>query len=1204
MAIQQEAETRPAAVRRYDQQIERQLARAGGRVRGLDLAAAALVLVSTTLLYGLVVALLDLGLGLPTNVRLAALAVYGLAALVYLGVISLLVVNRRVNPYYAALQLEKCLPDAKGSVINWLDLHNQPLPPAIQASLGARAARDVGRADVEEAIPGRRNLWLTAMTAALAVGLVVLFLTGPGRFGSLLARTFTPFAERAIPTRTDILLLQPEGGNVTVPLNQKVAFRVQVQGRVPAVNQPDAPRLLFRYSPNDPYAERPLEQDPVTDEWTTTLLADQVQSGVQYKVTAGDAQTPTYQVTVRSVPQVVRCEVRYHYRPYLHLQDRRDSFPNERTVFPHLKDYRGTMVTLTLKANRALRQGGLELDCNGQRQEIAGEIKPDAPDTLHCRFVLEHTGNFQVHFLSRDGEINSDRSSYPIDVIVDQAPLVELRQPGKDVELPSNGTLQLEGSAVDDLGIKGMTLRLRVKTPPGHAPLQAKVYRPGKSFQLADGRYPVLVGYKDFVLLDDLKTAQGKAFAAAAGMELEYWLEAVDCCDYPDPAGNVGQSKKYRVTIGPAEKDKKKVEQERAQARKDQQRHEQDQDRQLDRLNQDIKDKQGEPKKQDSPEQQAKNEQQKQDFEKKLDQVQKQLHEEQKPRPGEAKGADEPQRGSAKDKGPGQPGASKEAGKPAPQAAPPAASEKKDRGARREGAEQGQAKDAGQPGEQQPPPTQGKAKGPGEQQPQAQARGSEAGQQRAQAAAKQQGPERPGAEPKAALKKDDRQGGQRPDQARSRPKDAGQSQAREPAHPAQAKGQEPAPSQGTCKQCQGGSQSAGARAKQGGTPGQEGSAQAQAKQGPGAAQVARARDSGDQPAGMDRVASLRDALKRGQQQRQASQNELSRLKKEGQAGAPGAQRLKQQLRRQEQQRNDTLKELSRLQMEASDPAVREAARQALQQDREAQAQLAQHQGGEDQPGHKNQGDHAPAGQEKGGSGTRTDSATATGQNNPDGQTPALKDIAKLAEQVRRGERALEAAREELSRPKNDAREPQEPSDDAAEQLRQAMQQRQRALDQLSRLRREGGDPKVRQAAEQALNQLFDEQMRRTSDPHEEQPPGSPVNPAFSKRAGGLYLDELKKKLTPDMLRKLNWSAQDRERFLKEAQAYQERLQRQGQSGSPDKLSGAGKSLLPSSGPRQVGPGANRLNDPLDSLHVQPPPEFRDSYRRFTSSPPR
>ena len=219
-------------------------------------------------------------------------------------------------------------------------------------------------------------------------------------------------------------------------------------------------------------------------------------------------------------------------------------------------------MTLTVKSNRTLRQGHLEMELAGAKQDLPGAIAADDPEALLFKFTLERAGSFRVHFTSQEGEANTDRSPYQIDVIDDRVPLVELHKPGADVKLPANGTLQLEGSATDDLGIKQMTLRLKVVKGASHPDLEAKPYREGKSFLLVNGKYPDRLDYKDFVALESLKTAKKVPFPLSPGMQFEYWLEAVDNSDFPEPGGNVGRSKHYTVTVIDPEKDRQKQQQE------------------------------------------------------------------------------------------------------------------------------------------------------------------------------------------------------------------------------------------------------------------------------------------------------------------------------------------------------------------------------------------------------------------------------------------------------------------------------------------------------------------------------------------------------------------------------------------------------------------------------------------------------------------
>src|SRR5262249_48359079 len=141
---------------------------------------------------------------------------------------------RRINPYYAAKQVEETLPEAKNSLVNWLDLQDETLPLAIRAAVGQRAAKDLAQADVDRAISGRRAGWLGGATTALLIAFLVLLIAfGPRQFFSILGRNFAPFLGGPIAHRTKIMVVQPAGGNAVVPIGKAVTIAVQVEGRVP-----------------------------------------------------------------------------------------------------------------------------------------------------------------------------------------------------------------------------------------------------------------------------------------------------------------------------------------------------------------------------------------------------------------------------------------------------------------------------------------------------------------------------------------------------------------------------------------------------------------------------------------------------------------------------------------------------------------------------------------------------------------------------------------------------------------------------------------------------------------------------------------------------------------------------------------------------------------------------------------------------------
>jgi hypothetical protein len=562
---------------KYDAFIASRLAKAEGRIRLLDLTAALLGFAALTLAYIVVVVLCDSKLELSQHARKLSLYAFLAGGAVYLFLTVVRPLRRRVNPYYAARQVERQLPGAKNSIVNWVDLHGQPLPPAIRGALGQRAAKDLSRVDLDRAISGRRAAWMGALAGLFAVAfLASFFLLGPSPFGSLLKRAFNPFHQVGVSTRTQLVLVKPEGGDATVTVGRGVGFVVEVSGKVPDPKAPDAVKLLYRYEEGDPWLERRLAPE-TGREWTASLSAIEIKNGLWYKVTGGDAATEEHRIRVRAAPAVTDFLAAYHYRPYV---ARADEVRHER----ELKALRGTEVSLRIRTNRTIRAGRLEFEGKDKSgtKTVQGQPAGDDPRTLLVRFVLDEDSKYRFHFNSTDGEAYSDLNAYSVTAIPDEKPSVELTKPGQDIRLPVNGLLQLEGKAGDDIGVQSVLLRMRVV---GGDRLQDRPYRSGDKLRLADGGYPREVEYKDFVELPRVKGEDDRAFPLRPGMELEYWLEARDACDYPRP-NPPGESKHFRVRLTEPENNESKRQQEKQQAEQDKKRHEDQQDQKLQQENQ------------------------------------------------------------------------------------------------------------------------------------------------------------------------------------------------------------------------------------------------------------------------------------------------------------------------------------------------------------------------------------------------------------------------------------------------------------------------------------------------------------------------------------------------------------------------------------------------------------------------------------------
>jgi hypothetical protein len=590
---------------KYDAIVEGQLDRARTRIRALDLMTALLGFVAGTLAYGALMALLDNALTLPPAALYAGFFVYLTTALAYLGLTVVRPLLHNINPYFAARQVEQTLPGAKNSVVNWLDLHDEQLPQAVQNALSQKAAKDLAKADLEKAVSSRRAGWAGGLVASLLFVLLVLtFTLGGGKLFTHLGRAFLPFNDVAPPTRTQLTLLEPEDGNVTASDRDPVTIRVRVDGQIPEA-------VKLRTGPTEAVDEQDRWLEPEGNkEWAITLPPSEVKQGFCYRVVGGDDRTRVYHVDVRSTPMIVldRFTATYRQRPYVG-----NPVPRVQRGTREVKDYRGTDVTLYVPTNRKLKDGQLDLFAKeGQHLTYKATIVAGDEKAMQFTFPLTHTGTYKIRFTSAEKDRlpeYNDPYSMPIIAANDDPPIVKLEKPAKDESLPADATLALMGVATDDIGVKEITLRMKWNDKL----IEARPYRSDKEIRLTlpdgtpDGTYagyPHVLDYKASVDFTALKDAQARPIVLKERDVLEYWLEARDACDLPKQ--NVAESIHYKVTIEPPRGDPKVKEEERRQAAAEQKEHEKQQDEKRQKENEERQRQQQEQKKANQEQQQNK----------------------------------------------------------------------------------------------------------------------------------------------------------------------------------------------------------------------------------------------------------------------------------------------------------------------------------------------------------------------------------------------------------------------------------------------------------------------------------------------------------------------------------------------------------------------------------------------------------------------
>ena len=557
------APARPPAASAANASVGNALAAAAGRVRGNDLFTGGAAAAVLALGYLTAVIVLDKLFALPEWARQVGLAAFlgGLAAVAYFLVVRPL--RRRVNPRYVARRIETTLPDSKNVLINWVDLQDAPLPGSVKAAVGANAAEGMADADVDTATKSRRVVALGVTAGLLVATLATLALVfSVPQFLSLFQRALVPFAAPAIATETSITVSVPVGGNVTITDGQPLGLIVTLDGRTPDPNGPKRVRLLVRYTQDsDEAVELPMTGGSAAREFRLELGRGTTLNGFWYRVAAGDAVTPEYRVTVRTRPMLSDFRARYEYPAYLKWEASQEE--NSR-----LRAIRGTVVTLAVKANRAVGQATLVLAGEkGDRRIVPGVVGGEGKDWLTFTLPLAESGTYRIDFQpAGDGVVSS--ADYPVEVYADAKPVVEITAPKDEViQLPLNGLLAVDGAVTDDHGIAGVTLHVRKEG--SDTEYRAKPFRHGKPLvRETDGTCLTdLPDYKDSIKLDAVTDAAGKKAVLREKDVLEYWLSATDNCE---PDANVGESKRQKVTLLPAvkEPEQQKREEKKQQDRK------------------------------------------------------------------------------------------------------------------------------------------------------------------------------------------------------------------------------------------------------------------------------------------------------------------------------------------------------------------------------------------------------------------------------------------------------------------------------------------------------------------------------------------------------------------------------------------------------------------------------------------------------------
>lgn len=311
------------------------------------------------------------------------------------------------------------------------------------------AVDDVATVDPKtEFRPARSRKFMLA--TAIATGIILLLLAiWPKQTFTLFARALAPFLDIG-NAYADTLVVDP--GDLRVAKGEPVTIRVSVKHK--RIKRAELRRLMPDGKDSVERMNLVAEDPDGTKHFTITFPA--VEEDFDYRVRAGAALSEYFDVTTVEAPAVETLALRYDFPEYTGLPDAEVAAANgEVRAVAHTK------VTISATLNKPAWDAKLVFN----ETESAAEAVIDGRQ-VKWEFELLPNLRGTWHLALKDEEGFANQPvSYPIEVLPDKAPIVEIRNPvQRDIRLKPTERLPIQLGIVEDFGFSDLVL---IATPDG-----------------------------------------------------------------------------------------------------------------------------------------------------------------------------------------------------------------------------------------------------------------------------------------------------------------------------------------------------------------------------------------------------------------------------------------------------------------------------------------------------------------------------------------------------------------------------------------------------------------------------------------------------------------------------------------------------------------------------------------------------------------
>ncbi|HTM57194.1 MAG TPA: hypothetical protein VL123_02140 [Candidatus Udaeobacter sp.] len=365
-------------------------------------------------------------------VRLVLVLALSVAALA----LALLRLRRDVPSFAAFLErIETRFPDLRSLLRNAFDLEVQGSAHTsgeLAEALRADAARRFSGVEVRSLRPKVAPLRPALLIAAAAALLVLLTVLWPAAVERSWATLFSP--NRAAPPVT----LAVEPGSVRLSPGVTLSVRARVTGtRL-------APRLDRTGIRREPEA---VDEGVIAGSRVWRFDLPPITHDDDYRVRVASVTSPRYHIALSGEPQPVSFEIEYVAPGYARLPSQRGS-----ATRGDLSALRGSRATVEITFDRDVRS--LDVHAPGH---APARFESLTPRRWRGTIPVEREGDWE---LAAGTPTGSARFHYPVRPLPDAPPVIAVRLPEGDLDLPDGQKVPLEVMGEDDLGLSSLELEM------------------------------------------------------------------------------------------------------------------------------------------------------------------------------------------------------------------------------------------------------------------------------------------------------------------------------------------------------------------------------------------------------------------------------------------------------------------------------------------------------------------------------------------------------------------------------------------------------------------------------------------------------------------------------------------------------------------------------------------------------------------------